>query len=269
MLRSKLGLRLSGTFGALLLLLLGMGLLWIDENEQRQLDWQVEQSTERTAQALTASLKSIMLAGRGDMAHGWLARIKKATDFDDVRIYRRDGTEAFMDNATIARVNDWRGERLFKPHQRKGKADHIDSGIEKAFSGVIADTDAVAKLRQDDHLTLLFPIRSESACMACHGYESNPIRGVLKLSVPTTVVAAALNSTRSQTLWVVAAIILLSGLMLLWLLNREVIRPIQLLQTGAKKIKQGDASCRVDMARKDELGDLAKTFNLLVDYLQQ
>jgi len=267
--RSKLGLRLSGAFGVLLLLLLGIGLLWVDQNEKRQLDQQVEQSTERTAQALTASLKSIMLAGKGDMAHSWLVRIKEATDFDDVRIYRRDGTEAFMDNATIARVNAWRGKQIFMPHQRKGKVGHIASVFQKEFSGVVAGTAESMKIMQDDRLTLLYPIRREAACMACHGYESNPIRGVLALSVPTTVVAAALSSTRSQTLWVVAAAILVSGLMLLWLLNREVIRPIQLLQAGAKKIKQGDESCRLDVARKDELGDLAKTFNHLVDYLQQ
>jgi len=269
MLRSKLGLRLSGTFGILLLLLLGMGLLWVDQNEQRKLDFQVEKSTERTAQALTASLKSIMLAGKGDTAHEWLERIKKTTDFDDVRIYRRDGTEAFMDNETVTRVNDWRGEQVFMRHKYKGEASHIPLKIQKEFSGVIAGTVESGKITQDDHLTLLYPIRSEAACMACHGYDSSAIRGVLKLSVPTTVVAAALTSSRLQTLWMVAAIILLSGLMLLWLLNREVIHPLQLLQTGAKKIKQGDASCRIDMVRKDELGDLADTFNQLVDYLQQ
>ena len=35
-------------------------------------------------------------------------------------------------------------------------------------------------------MTLFMPIERNDECLACHGYEDNPLRGVLKLSLSTT-----------------------------------------------------------------------------------
>lgn len=270
MVRSKLGLRLSVILGVTLTLLLVSGLIWLDRSEHQRITQQVEQSAEQSALALEASLKSIMLAGEGPIAHDWLKRVKQTTNFDDLRIYRRDGTEAFVDNATIDRVNTWLGEKRFKHHDRDIVPKTIPSFLQSPFAIAVAGTET--RVRQGDRLTLLLPIHIEGACLQCHGYDEtpvNPVRGVLQLSVPTRALTTALASQYREVLELVVAIILVTGLLLAWLLNREVIRPIVMLQAGASKIRQGDISYRVKLDRVDELGNLANIFNSLVDHLQQ
>ncbi|WP_031597733.1 ATP-binding protein [Ferrovum myxofaciens] len=271
MFKSRLGLRLSVILGAVLALLLAGGLTWLDHNERQSMAEQAEQSTEQTALALEASLKSIMLAGEGPIAHDWLKRVRQTTDFDDVRIYRRDGTEAFVDNATIDRVNVWLGTKHFAHHDREVKPETLPPSLGKSFTAAAAGTET--RVIENGRLTLLLPIRIENACLQCHGYDgapANPVRGVLKLSVPTSALTKAMAGQRNKILWSVAAVILLTGGLLMWLLNREVIRPIGLLQAGAKKIETGgDHSYRVTLDRTDELGSLANMFNELVSHLQQ
>ncbi|NDU85491.1 MAG: GAF domain-containing protein [Ferrovum sp.] len=268
--KSKLGLRLSIILGAALTLLLVGGLAWLDFSERQYMAAQTEQSTEQSALALEASLKSIMLAGEGPIAHDWLKRVRQTTDFNDVSIYRRDGTEAFVDNDTIDHVNGWLGKTRFAHHDREIKPEIFSPSLEKSFAAAAAGTET--KIVGNGRLTLLFPIRLEQACLQCHGYDgspANPVRGVLKLSVSTTILAQAMSSQRSKTLWSVAAIILMTGALLMWLLNREVIRPIGLLQAGAKKFELGgDNSYRLTLDRSDELGCLAVIFNELVSHLQ-
>ena len=270
MVRSRLGLRLGAIFGTALTLLLAGGLIWLDHSERQRMAQQVEQSTEQSALTLEASLKSIMLAGKGPIAHDWLKRVKQTTHFDDVRIFRRDGTEALIDNTTIDRVNAWLGEKRFEHHDREVKPETVSPSLSKPFAAAAAGTET--RISEGDHLTLLLPISIENACLQCHGYDGtpvNPVRGVLKLSVTAGSLPAAFASQHMESFWIVAAIILLTGLLLAWLLNREVIRPIGLLQAGANKIKQGDTSYRLTLDRADELGELAKVFNDLVTHLQQ
>jgi diguanylate cyclase (GGDEF)-like protein len=263
-------LRLSAILGVVLALLLAGELAWLNQIENSQAARQVEQSTEQSALALEASLKSIMLSGEGPIAHDWLKRVRQTTNFDDVRIYRRDGTEAFVDNATIDRVNDWLGRKRFKHHDRDFKPEAIPPSSLSLFAKAAAGTE----VRNIDkgHLTLLLPIRIENACLQCHGYDGspvNPVRGVLKLSVPTGALTNALDNQRREVLGSAAIVILMMALALMWLLKREVIRPISLLEAGAKRIEEGDESYRVTLDRPDELGSLAEMFNELVSHLQR
>lgn len=53
------------------------------------------------------------------------------------------------------------------------------------------------------------------------------------------------------------------------LLNRRVFQPVELLQGGAGRIARGDLDCRLDIARQDELGRLAASFNIMAQAVQE
>jgi anti-anti-sigma regulatory factor/HAMP domain-containing protein len=53
------------------------------------------------------------------------------------------------------------------------------------------------------------------------------------------------------------------------LLNRRVFRPVEQLQAGAGRIARGDLDCRLDIARQDELGRLAASFNMMAEAVQE
>ena len=266
---SRLGMRLSLILALVLALLLAGGLTWLDRIQRQNAMQQAEQSTEQSALALEASLKAIMLSGEGPIAHDWLQRVRRTTGFDDVSIYRRNGTEAFVDNETIDRVNHWLGNPHFEHHDRDFKPTTIVPQLASLFAQASAGRES--KVIQGDRLTLLLPIRIEAPCLTCHGYDESPVnavRGVLKLSVPMSSLTKTLDRQRQDMLGWIAVAVLLSGTLLIWLVNREVVSPIKSLQAGARRIQQGDDGYRVKLERSDELGDLAHIYNDLVDHLQ-
>jgi nitrogen fixation/metabolism regulation signal transduction histidine kinase len=51
---------------------------------------------------------------------------------------------------------------------------------------------------------------------------------------------------------------------------RGIVRPVQQLTTGAQALKSGQfEQAYVDIKARDELGQLARTFNVMVDVLRQ
>lgn len=52
-----------------------------------------------------------------------------------------------------------------------------------------------------------------------------------------------------------------------FMLIRNVVRPVQRLSGGARSMAEGDFSHRVEIDSRDELGDLSRTFNMMVERL--
>jgi signal transduction histidine kinase len=63
--------------------------------------------------------------------------------------------------------------------------------------------------------------------------------------------------------------ILLLVLMLLHHATRKLLRPIETLKSGVKRIGQGELGYRIDINRSDELGELAASVNAMADDIQQ
>ena len=54
-----------------------------------------------------------------------------------------------------------------------------------------------------------------------------------------------------------------------WHLTRTVVGPVRLLTQGANAIRQGDFSERINVASRDELGELASAFNQMAEDLAE
>ena len=59
------------------------------------------------------------------------------------------------------------------------------------------------------------------------------------------------------------------GILLVWLLSRQVLSPVRSLGTAAQKLGQGDLTQRVPTSAPGELGQLAHTFNAMAANLQE
>lgn len=64
-------------------------------------------------------------------------------------------------------------------------------------------------------------------------------------------------------------LLLLLVLMLLHHATQRLLSPIKILKSGAERIGQGNLDHRVNIQRKDELGELANSFNSMADDIQQ
>jgi signal transduction histidine kinase len=73
------------------------------------------------------------------------------------------------------------------------------------------------------------------------------------------------HRTRSAIILMMTA--LLSGFSA-WGLSRGISRPLRHLTDGARRLAQGETGCRVAVTSKDEIGDLANTFNVMAEELE-
>jgi signal transduction histidine kinase len=64
---------------------------------------------------------------------------------------------------------------------------------------------------------------------------------------------------------VAVAVVVLAGL---WFVERRITRPISQLSSTAQQIADGNYQLRVDVERDDEIGTLAKTFNVMTENIQ-
>ena len=112
-------------------------------------------------------------------------------------------------------------------------------------------------------------IRLEPACFAagCHGAD-DPIAGAVQVDLRTTDVAAHLNREGGQAIYLGLGLALVL-VPLLWLvLGVSVVRPLRVFAARAKSIASGRLWERVPTYHKDEIGDLAESFNCMADELE-
>jgi nitrate/nitrite-specific signal transduction histidine kinase len=101
-------------------------------------------------------------------------------------------------------------------------------------------------------------LHNEADCQACHAPE-HKILGLLMLEMPLTEMQNQIENTSWRTgAFSAAGVILLLGLMLP-MLNRAVLHPVESLSRQVRKISQGDLNSPVGAAKNDELGILASS----------
>jgi two-component system phosphate regulon sensor histidine kinase PhoR len=77
----------------------------------------------------------------------------------------------------------------------------------------------------------------------------------------TALIVAVLALVRADWFWLVAAVVALAALGLAYWLVGQVIRPLDSIIRAAEAMAAGDYQHRVYVANRDELGELARTFN--------
>src|SRR3989338_8838299 len=105
---------------------------------------------------VTNVIREEMVTGNAENVSNWLTNIQNSGSFKQVRLLRTDKVEAFSDNHTIDKFN--------KSVQTAGEVTYNET----------IDGEPV--------YTSLIPIVRDDRCVPCHGYENNPVRGILQVS---------------------------------------------------------------------------------------
>ncbi len=216
------------------------------------------------AQTLLASLQTLMLNGQGTLAREWLDNMHGTAGIIDIEVLRRDGKEAFTDLETVHEVNGYLEAVVFE--REPTPADHMPFPSHSAFDQALGGEVSV-DLRYPEEITVLQPIHSDAECLACHGYDPNPLRGVLKLSLSREQGVERIAEMRLN-LWMMAAIIVLVVTLLVFSVMRAIVlAPIARLQDGIARLREGERDVKLPVKSEDELGRLARDFNSMEEAL--
>ncbi|MCK6455056.1 MAG: ATP-binding protein [Phycisphaerae bacterium] len=90
--------------------------------------------------------------------------------------------------------------------------------------------------------------------------------GVVRVAMPVRGISARTQTTR-RLIWLIGAVGLLAAVMLALGLAYVWSAPIRRISATARDLSEGDLSVRADVVGSDELGQMARSLNLMRDYL--
>lgn len=96
-----------------------------------------------------------------------------------------------------------------------------------------------------------------------------PITGwKIAIMIPESEVYAEINETASKMAMTVVAVMLIMTI-IVFLISSSITKPIIKLNKAAAQVAAGDMTYKVDIKSKDEIGQLANSFNIMTDNIKQ
>lgn len=210
-------------------------------------------------------IRNTMLVGEAPIAVRTMNDLQASGEFEDIAIFRRDGSAAFNDASTIEEVNEFLGGQAFFVTERlpQRRLDNAD------FQRVLqSNTPRLVETVEDRTTEYYFPILNYSECRTCHG-TSEFIRGVAYFRVSTARVYDEIARTRNTlTLFFVGAGVVLA-LIIILMLRRIVLQPVLRIGETVNDVGQGNLETHVNVDTQDELGRLASEINVMIGGLKE
>ncbi len=232
--------------------------------QEQAMTQEVEMSLARVTDSVSEGLRALMEGGHAAVGPDYAARLKNVPNAVDYRIIRSDGSEAFIDNATVDAVNEKLGEMEFSgrkgnPARRQAVAvadpalEQMRSKGERVFSYTVLPGG-------ERHVTVLMPIRASASCRKCHD-AAETIRGAVKLTVSLQEIDQKVSTTWQHSIYIIAALLFVIVALIYIMARRTVVDQIQEFSRAMEVAATGDMSVRLAAGRSDEIGRMARSFN--------
>jgi two-component system, NtrC family, sensor kinase len=215
-------------------------------------------SAERVSDVIRRSATYYMLRNDREGLYHVIQTLADEPGMVKVRILDQDGRISYStDTAEISRIVDKREEACYGCH---------------------AQSQALVRLNRPDRfriyrngggqrvLGIVTPIENQPACSSadCHAHPaSQRVLGVLDTNLSLAKADAQLAESNARTLvYTIAAILIVATLSWIFIV-RVVDRPIKALADGTERLAGGDLGYQIEVDSRDEVGDLARSFNAM------
>ena len=224
--------------------------------QRQQAQEMVLQSADRISDLIQRSTRYQMLRNDREALYQVITTIGNEPGIRRIRIFNEEGRiSVSTDPAEVNTLVDKRAEACYGCHAQAeplAKLDRPDRA--RIFTDV----------QGQRVLGVIRPIENEAACSnaACHAHPpERRILGVIDTDLSLATVDTRLAEQEAHLVrFTGLALVLVSAvsMVFIWLV---VYRPIKELTTGTQKVAQGDLDYRLPVRSRDELGELAVSFN--------
>ncbi len=238
----------------------------------RQGERQTAQNLGRGTELIYESIANMMISGEAPIAVNYFKGVKALGDFYTIDLFRRDGSPAFSDNVTIETVN--RNQDFKKFALRKGALTDFQTLEKSYFSEALAMPPHSIFFRLKDpsdgriYDRVYRPLLNLPKCVVCHGAD-HTVRGVIDIRTDITPLlrtqAFIIGGSGLGFLFMAAFIVVV----LSRFLHTLVVRPVRSIGDVCSRVSLGDFTGTVNIANRDEVGELGKTVNEMVHGLHE
>jgi histidine kinase len=197
---------------------------------------------------------AMMLNSRGDIKE-IIKNISRQHEIENIRIYNKAGEIKFSNHP----------DELDTPTNIKAEACHICHHTDPPVSEVplkkrVRIFDSLKGYRV---MGIISPVYNEPGCSSdCHVHPSDKkVLGALDLVVSLKEVDEEIASHKRNLAILALTLFLGTSVMIVFIILRFVITPINQLIHGARRIEKGDYSTTVQVNQKDEMQELAHAIN--------
>ncbi len=259
-----LAYRLSLTVAAIAAIFLGLFGAWTARESRSHLEQSVISSANRISDVIRRSTRVFMLGNERREIFEIIQSIGEQPGIDRIRIYDKLGHIRYSTRSTeIDQAVDTTTEACIHCHRGNAPIPDLPPSVRHR----IFRTDGGHQI-----LGLITPIENEADCSTapCHVHpDGQRILGVL--DVQMSLGAVDRDQAELTRHLILSTVLTLLGLVILYtlLFYRMVHRPVRRLILGTQRVAAGDLRHQIPLDSRDELRELAESFNRMTEELAQ
>jgi len=192
-----------------------------------------------------------------------IATIGQEKEMEGVRIYNKIGKIAFSNDAEeVNTIVDKKIEQCYVCHEKEPA--HVYLNTQNRIR--ILDSNRGYRV-----LGLINPIENEPECYnaGCHGHSpKDKLLGLLDVKISLKSVDEETHKTKKNMVLFSSIMILVTALLFAGFILRLVHVPIRKLAKGTREVANLNLSYTIDFVSKDEMGELARSFNQMTKQLK-
>ncbi|MEI6166135.1 MAG: ATP-binding protein [bacterium] len=261
----KLGHKLILTVGITTLLIIGVYAVFLIRAQSSVLISEVERHVNQLSETVKNSTRHDMLMNQQDRIREVVATIGKQHSIHNVRILNKAGTIIYSSKSDeVGEMVDKKTESCYACHAADQPIEHL--GIEQRTRIYRPD------VKSGRILAIINPIYNERSCWnaECHAHSSKQtVLGVLDVAVSLQDEDAQIGRSEMKAIYFAVIAVLAISLIIGGFVRKWVDKPVKELVKGTHNVAAGNLDYVIPNPRNDELGELAKSFNIMTEKLAE
>lgn len=236
-------------------------------NQSTQMMDMVVQNANATTDLIRSSLHYSMKLHRKEDAYQIIEQIAEEPEVRDIRLYNKDGVITYStDHDEIKKQVDLQADACVICHDVTPPIHAIPYERRWRIFSEEKRPDEITRI-----LELTTPIENEESCydVGCHpDPDEVTILGVLDVMISLDRVDANIAQARQQMIVAAVILVIVVATIFGFVILFSVRRPVKKLVDGTKEVAAGNLDYEIKYDTSDELGDLARSFNIMTRELK-